>query len=186
MNIRIQRVGPQDLQHFLDFFGGAAFEDNPEWSSCYCQFYFSNPKTKDWEKTSGEENRSLAIKQIQTNQNSGHLAYVNDQAIAWCNMAAKKDCPRLDAENSNLKIASIFCFLVAKEFRNQGVARQLLQAACEYLMNEKFEIIEAYPNTQAVRIFDKYHGSLKMYEEAGFKVFKEKPEGRLIVRKKLT
>ena len=48
-----------------------------------------------------------------------------------------------------------------------------------------FRIAEAYPHTHATSEADKFHGTLSMYQQAGFQIHADQGEGRLVVRKVL-
>ena len=39
--ITFDRLTPERLEDYLDFFDAPAFTDNPDWASCYCFFPFA-------------------------------------------------------------------------------------------------------------------------------------------------
>lgn len=180
--LEFHRATPDRLADFLEFFDNQAFKDNPEWQSCYCQCYFLDHSKIKWGERTAQENRADAVKQVECGRAKGLLAYANGKPVAWCNMDATENLPPL-REGAPGKMASLFCFIVAKEFRNQGIARKLLKAACDFLAKDGFEIIEARPKKNPNNEAEKYSGTLNMYLDAGFKIFKENPDGRVIVRK---
>jgi GNAT superfamily N-acetyltransferase len=119
----------------------------------------------------------------------GLLAYVEDRLVAWCNVAPRLSLTRLnrrpqfqveDAE----RVGSIACFVVAVPYHRNGIARQLLEAACERLARKGRPIAEAYPVKQADADAVAHRGPLRMHLDAGFKPYRETP-GSIIVRKDL-
>lgn len=115
----------------------------------------------------------------------GHLAYRDGQPIGWCNAAPRTmldaflDEPDPDAN----RIGQITCFIVAKEHRGTGVAKALLQAACEGLRAQGLTIAEATANTHATTEAEHHYGPLSMYLAAGFTVHKTEDRGYVIVRR---
>lgn len=82
------------------------------------------------------------------------------------------------------RVGAIVCFNVASPYHGQGLARQLLDAACEGLRADGFAVVESYPAKRALSDVCDYHGRLDMYLKAGFTVHRES-EHFAIVRKAL-
>jgi ribosomal protein S18 acetylase RimI-like enzyme len=79
---------------------------------------------------------------------------------------------------------SIICFVVPSEYRKQGIARQLLDAAVAFCRKKKVKLVEAYPVDKEGRSADSsmWFGAKSMYDAAGFEeVARRKPE-RPVVR----
>ena len=77
MIIDVQPLNPERAVDFLAFFdhhGGPAFADNPEWATCYCQFYHT-PKALDWAARGGDDNRTAMAGRIAAAEMEGFLAY---------------------------------------------------------------------------------------------------------------
>ncbi|MFX0178263.1 MAG: GNAT family N-acetyltransferase [Candidatus Hodarchaeota archaeon] len=189
MDITIKKLELSLLEDFLYFFDNVAFTDNPEWSACYCQFYHFKGKRDEWVKRTGKENREAAKKLITLGDMNGFLAYQNGNPIGWCNANLKHIYPVLTQDKDinysyEGKIASVVCFIIAPEYRKQGVARKLLQFAIDYYKSNKFDFLEAYPRKNVQSDAHNYKGPLSMYKSEGFSVFKEF-KGFYIVRKSL-
>ena len=75
--------------------------------------------------------------------------------------------------------------MIAPAFRGHGLARALLNTACDGLRERAFEWAEAYPRSDAANAAQHHHGPLAMYTAAGFEVVKDDGEGGLTVRKHL-
>jgi ribosomal protein S18 acetylase RimI-like enzyme len=187
--IEIRQLTPELLPDWLSFFDNEAFLDNPDWASCYCQFYHADHDEKDWGDRTGSENREASIRLIQRGRLRGHLAYLEGKVVGWCQSCPRTWVPILDA-NPDLRsddaerVGSVLCFLVAPGFRGSGVAQALLDAACEGLSGVGMEVAEGYPRSSAKSDASNYHGPLSMYLSAGFGRYREFKD-YLVVRRQL-
>lgn len=178
MNITVKSLTPSLLDDFLYFFDQVAFTDNPEWASCYCHYYHYGCTNKEWRKRSKEENRSSTRQLILSGEMQGYLAYIDSKPAGWCNANNKTKYDRLLAEKELLdspaeKVGSIVCFLIAPGHRRKGLARQLFTEAMEGFKMKGYQYLEAYPRKKALTEAHHYHGTLSMYEKAGFTIYKE-------------
>jgi GNAT superfamily N-acetyltransferase len=165
------------LPDFLAFFDGPAFADNPAWSDCYCCFHHI-PDTKEWERRTAAQNRESASRLIRECKFHGFLAYDADRPVGWCKAAARIQIPALGiwpdyAIEDDAGIGSIVCFVIEKEHRRQGIASELLDAACLAFKEDGLKIAEAYPRIAASGDAHNYHGPLQMYLDHGFSRFRE-------------
>ena len=184
---RIEAISTDNLEDFLRFFDGQAFSDNPDWSSCYCQCYYENHREIVWQEQTAGRNRFMACQRIGNGTMRGFLAFAGNEAVGWCNAAprhllhALDDVPTPDAD----KLGAIVCFIVAPDHRGKGVARRLLEAACEGLAKEGLEVVEAMPRREARSEAENYVGPLGMYLSAGFTIHREDEDGTIYVRRVL-
>lgn len=193
-----ERAG--DYLAFFDHHRGPAFSDNPEWATCYCQFYHT-PRSIDWRARGGNENREAMTGRILTGEMEGFLAYETGAqdgtaVIGWLNAQPRNKLPhcfermRIEptaADVPDFKAAQVLCFVIHPQWRRRGVARALLFAACESLARRGFESIEAYPFNagDSEDATDHYHGTLSMFIDADFEIIREDSE-LTVVRKTLT
>lgn len=185
--ITIRLLSKERIPDYLDYFDSRAFADNPDWGSCYCHFLYADINFKSWGQFTAQENREAVIQLIGDDQMRGYLAYVNRKAIGWCNAAPRVLIPalkRLPGDKID-QIGSVVCFVIAKEFRHQGIASQLLAAACAGFQEQGLTIAEAYPRPRSKSESSNHYGPLKMYLAAGFEVYRKDPGKRMIVRKEL-
>jgi ribosomal protein S18 acetylase RimI-like enzyme len=190
-----------DFLGFFDHVRGPAFADNPDWATCYCQFYHT-PKALDWAARGGDDNRVAMAGRIATAEMEGFLAYAGatgdagGAVVGWLNAQQRNKLPhcfdrmRLAPTPLGLpdfKVALIVCFVIHPQWRRRGVARALLDAACESLARRGIESVAAYPfkagDSEAAA--DHYHGPLPLFIEAGFGIVREEP-AMTVVRKTLT
>jgi GNAT superfamily N-acetyltransferase len=183
----IKALSPELQQDFLRFFDGTAFSDNPRWSSCYCQCFYEDHSVVKWSERTAPQNRAIACQRIQSRTMQGYLAYSEGTPVGWCNAAprtllhALDDEPTPDAE----QVGAIICFLVEPGYRGQGVARHLLQAACDGLRAQGLRIAEANPRTASGSAAENHFGPLSLYMSAGFSVHREDEDGSVYVRRSL-
>ena len=88
-------------------------------------------------------------------------------------------------EGDASRIGEITCFVVAKAHRRTGVARGLLEAACEGLRAQGLEIAEAMPKAQAGSDAENHYGPRSLYESAGFTEHRRTGDGLVIMRRRL-
>lgn len=189
--LSIRELTPDLLGDFLHYFDHDAFADNPAWASCYCYFYLHTHATQDWETRSAAENRQAICQRIVQHQMRGYLAYDDQRPVGWCHAAPRVLLPALQEDDALAapdieQIGAIVCFNVSSAYRHQGIARQLLAAACAGLQRQGMMIAEAYPRgATAHTAAANYHGPLAMYLSAGFSVYREFDDW-LVVRRDLT
>jgi len=187
--IVIRELTSELLDDFLNFFDHDAFADNPAWFGCYCMYYHFTGTVEEWDKRSASENREAISTLIKRGEAHGLLAYVGGRPVGWCHAAPRKAIPRLKlyrefGVEEPERVGSIVCFVIAKPHRGRGVARRLLDAACELFTRQGLAFAEAYPCKYAESDADNFPGPLKMYLDAGFTMFRQL-ERYVIVRKPL-
>ena len=197
-HILIRELAPSLVDDYVRFFEEVAFKDFPWWSACYCRF-FNDPS--DPQGNSGpemrEHHRALAIDLVRSGQTQGLLAYVDGRPVGWCNAAPRASfrMPRHVAraiDDPNEPVGSTVCFLVGADYRGQGVALAMLDAACEKFHAQGLRIAEGYPKTTppptapwpVPSAQHEYHGPMAMFLSAGFRVHREL-DGFAVVRKAL-
>jgi ribosomal protein S18 acetylase RimI-like enzyme len=179
---RIERLIPDRGEDFLRFFDherGPAFADNPEWAKCYCHYY-QVPPALPWGSFDGDANRRAMAARIATSEMEGFLAYAGDEVVGWMNAQpyAKLQyaCTRMKIAAPPLPVppheaAAIVCFVIAPDRRRQGIARALLDAGVASFAARGLALVDAFPwnsGPEDTKPADHYHGTLAMFERAGF------------------
>jgi ribosomal protein S18 acetylase RimI-like enzyme len=186
--IEIHPLTPDRMADFLAYFDTEAFTDNPRWGSCYCQFLYLDHNQIDWRARTAEENRAAACDRICAGRMHGLLAYREGCVVGWCNAAARPLLHAFDDEPDPEadRIGEITCFVVRPDQRRTGVARALLDAACEQLRAQGLAIAEAIPLKDVKTDAEAHHGPIGLFEQVGFHVhFDDIDDGRLIMRRAL-
>ena len=117
------------------------------------------------------------------------LATVNGKVVGWCNaspwesLQVLSQTPGFVADEPD-KTGAIVCFVIAPQYRGQGLAKKLLNGACDLLRDEGLEWVDAYPPKEARGDAGSYHGRLSMYLDAGFTKVREL-DRYVVVRKEL-
>ena len=183
----VKKLSIESLPQFLRFFDGDAFSDNPRWSSCYCQCFYENHDVVKWSECTAERNRAMACNRAQSQEMQGYIALKGEEPVGWCGAAPRHLLHALDDEPTpdSETVGAIVCFLVAPRFRGEGIARLLLQAACDGLRGQGMTIAEANPRPQAETPADNHFGPLSLYLSSGFTVHREDSDGSVYVRRAL-
>lgn len=173
--IEIKPLTNERKREYLHFFDKKAFTDNPRWAGCYCFFPYHDPGRMRWPERSGEENRNAICARIENGTAMGYLAYVDDEVVGWCNAAPRRLYPMLEDEPAAAEAltGTIFCFIVAPQFRGRGVAAALLDAACSGMAAQGLKIVEARPVKNATTAAANHLGPLALYLAAGFSIVRE-------------
>lgn len=187
--IEIVPLTPARQQDYLRFFDQDAFADNPRWAACYCWFPHADHSASAcpaWEQRTAHQNREAAARCISGGTLTGFLALADGKAVGWCNAnritrySVVNPEPGLDADEAGF----IACFVVAAPWRGHGIARRLLDAACDHFRAQGCRWVEARPAREANSAADNYHGPLALYLSRGFQILRE--EGNtVVVRRRL-
>ncbi len=141
----------------------------------------------NWAARTAEENRASACERIACGRMQGLLAYRGGEVVGWCNAAPRRmmdpyaDEPDPDAD----RLGQITCFVVASAHRRSGVARTLLEAACDALRAQGLTLAEAHPSRSAATDAEHHYGPLSLYLAAGFRILRETDDGLVVVRRSL-
>lgn len=197
MNIEIRKLTPDLAEDYARFFDVTPHDvrmdkDNAE-LPCYCVTWRSDDSYvgngDHWYPTR-EERREQAIQFVKRGSLQGYLAYHGDKIVGWCN--ANSDCQGcvnyirsyhpVDEYNADVKVKSIFCFVIVPEVQRTGVATKLLERVCQDAAVDGFDYVEAYPIIEYVPY--NCRGPLPMYTKCGFNITDER-NGKAVVRKAL-
>ena len=187
-SIVVKELTPDLADDWLRFFDQDAFADNPSWSSCYCME--KHVAAEEWSRRTGADNRRDQEARIRTGTARGLLAYMDGRPVGWCNAGPRTSMIGLDhIDDLRMvdagRVGAIVCFVVASPYRRHGIARALLESACNSLAEQGFSVAEAYPSKQGGSDAVEHRGPLQMYLDAGFVTFRDTPR-RVVVRKDLT
>lgn len=184
--IKVRCLTSELAPDFLRFFDRAAFADNPAWRGCYCCFHYHDKDNGAWEARTSACNREAMTSLIASGMAEGYLAYDGGDVVGWCNAAPKSLFPELRRLPGNAAdTAFVPCFVVAPAHRRQGVARRLLEAACESLRVRGFTRLLARPVRGAATAADNHAGPLPLFLGAGFRVMFEDELGNVYVEKRM-
>ena len=155
---------------------------DPKW--CWCQFY--RERGLDWSNSTAADNRERLETLTSKGPPPGLVAYEGDRAVGWVSLAPRPAYDRLThakvlAPVDDQPVWSIVCFVVSRKARGKGVATALLDGAIDWARSQGATTLEGYPSdTQGRKIpaANAYHGTLSMFESAGFEVVARRQANR--------
>ncbi len=168
--IEFRRLSESELEKFLEFMDGPAFDSQPQWRGCYCQFYLNTEAENSDPKARGEGNRQKACDRIKSGVMQGYLAYSieNGQEVVIGWMAANKFNNFVSLPPQREDVAAIICFVIAKEWQGKKVATNLLKFALSDLPKHGFSEVQSAPLSDPEFKDWGYRGPRPMFEKAGF------------------
>ena len=197
MKIDIKKLTPDLAEAYVHFFDVTPHDDGTpkEELPCYCVTWRSDASyaadSRHWFPTR-EERRERALQFVREGALQGYLAYCGEDIVGWCN--ANADCQGgisylrsfwpIEEPRADMKVKSVFCFVVAPHVQRMGVATQLLERVCADAAADGYDCVEAYVYREFDTIPHDFRGPLAMYEKCGFTQWAER-EGRVVVRKAL-
>ncbi|MDD3243146.1 MAG: GNAT family N-acetyltransferase [Eubacteriales bacterium] len=195
MELIIKKLSPELLDDFLKFFDETAHNTQKVEDRCYCVGWGS-ARYDGQDFSTAQKRRDAAIAYVRGNDLQGYLAYCGEKVVGWCNANTKALCRECQygkmylgcadrpEASPDIRVKSVFCFVVAPEMRRQGVAERLLRSVCEDARQEGFDYVEAYPNKSFVDTLFDCMGPRKLYEKEGFAPAYE-IEPKVVMRKEL-
>jgi GNAT superfamily N-acetyltransferase len=195
MAIEIRKLTPDLAEEYVNFFDITPHDDNVEEHKCYCVCW-CNDDYRNKDLSTAEKRRALAFKYVKENNIQGYLAYSDGAVVGWCNANTKSDCLKcaswqrfmsyvpLDESGTDIKVKSVFCFMIASEMKRQGISTLLLDRVCKDAAQDGFDFVEAYPYKESSYQSSNFGGYFELYKKLGFQVSLETEQG-LVMRKKL-
>ncbi|MCR2792370.1 GNAT family N-acetyltransferase [Microbacterium sp. zg.Y625] len=174
-----------DIQH--------AFMDGGDGAECQCMWWLLTGG--DWNGTPEDERIEMFRAEVDAGPPPGLIAYLDGTPAAWARVGPRTKQPRL-ARTRNYAASpdpfddpdvwAVSCFVVRREFRGNGLSEALLDAAVEYARDSGARTVEGYPIDVTVKktpANDLYHGTLSIFEKAGFtEVARPKPQIAIVQR----
>lgn len=172
-------IHPLTADRIPDLAGLFGQGGDPRW--CWCAYFRVRGRT--WSNSTESENRGVMEAAVAANaaeeRAPGLVAYDGPEAVGWTSVGPRTDYERLAystvlAPVDDTPVWSIVCFVVGRRSRGQGVAAALLDAAIDYARDHGATVLEAYPVEipagGRIAAANAYHGTLSMFERAGFEV----------------
>ncbi|HCX61074.1 GNAT family N-acetyltransferase [Sedimentibacter sp.] len=187
MGYEIKALCPELAETFTDYMENLDFGHEPEWATCFCRFYHTDCSQEKWKNRTGDENRFEVIKEIKSGNMKGYLAFDGTKCIGWCNANNVQQFIRLEDDLKHIvkgqKVGCVICFVIHPEYRNQGVARQLLRKAVDDFRIQKFDAVLAIPTERKGSRERLYRGTLNMYKELAFEEIEKDDNASIMLLK---
>jgi len=184
MALRFEPLTPDRIPDLATLFDQGG---DPKW--CWCAWF--RVRGRDWTNSTGAANRQLLATVAREQDHApGLVAYDQDVVVGWVSLGPREDYERLAfskvlAPIDDKPVWSIVCFVVGRKSRGQGVAAGLLDAAIDYARLHGATTLEAYPvdiaEGERIPSANAFHGTLGMFERAGFKVVERRQASRTAV-----
>jgi GNAT superfamily N-acetyltransferase len=196
MNIEIKKLTPAQVEEYIKFFEMTPHDDNIPEHTCYCECWCSADHRFGTGIPTREERKAMAIEYVKNGKIQGYLAYLDGSIVGWCNANTKTEClncigwyqfmPQVNELeiDANHKVKSVYCFLVAPDMKRNGIAKQLLQYACQDAADDGYDYVEVYPEKESTDELKQFMGFVDMYKNMGFIIHAE-TEQKFVMRKQL-
>jgi GNAT superfamily N-acetyltransferase len=172
MTIQIRSLEPRDAIDFVEFFDHMDFQHAEHWRGCYCQYYHLGCSNEQWLNTRGEKAKEMALINVARGYTRGYLALDGKRVIGWCHTNNHAKLLRLTEFIQPFlpqgHTAVVACFMVHPQYRQQGIASQLLQAAIEGSKVEGYSAVLGLPSAPNPVPERHYHSNRELYLKAGF------------------
>ncbi|HET7526877.1 MAG TPA: GNAT family N-acetyltransferase [Burkholderiaceae bacterium] len=162
---------------------------------CWCMYYRVSGKGAYTRPGADQRARSKrALKALAAQEPPpGLIGYRGETPVGWISLGPREDFAKL--ANSPVmrpideaRVWSIVCFVVPSQYRQQGVAREMLAGAVDYARRRGVRLLEAYPVDRTGRSGREgsWFGSKRMFDEARFEEMARRRPDRPLMRLKLT
>jgi GNAT superfamily N-acetyltransferase len=170
-NLDIQPLTPDRLPDLAALFDEGG---DPRW--CRCAYF--HVRGLSWQNSTPASNQALLDARAVGDRPPGLVAYRDARLVGWINVGPREGYERLAystvlAPLDERPTWSIVCFVVSRAARRTGVAGALLDAAVAFAAANGARLVEGYPidaDGERVPAASAYHGTLSMFERAGFEV----------------
>jgi len=194
VDIEIRKLTPDLAEEYAHFFDVTPHNGEGDGMKCYCVTWRSDDSyvgDDHWYPTR-EERRARALQFVRDGKLQGYLAYHGGRIVGWCNATANcqggvdflRSYWPIEEYRADIKVKSIFCFVIAPEMQRKGVATRLVERVCKDAAGDGFDYVEAYADAEFTNTAFEFRGPLAMYEKCGFIRGAER-EGKVVVRKAL-
>lgn len=156
---------------------------------CWCMWW--RLARSEFTKQKGAGNWQAFRKIVESGAEPGILAYHDGEPVGWCAIAPREQYPVIERSRTlkaidDQPVWSVSCFFIARQFRRQGVAEALLQAAVKFARRKGAKIVEGYPvEARKGRLPDAFAwtGLPPIFQAAGFREVARRSPTRPIVRR---
>ena len=144
----------------------------------------------EFERRKGAGNKRALKALVSKNRVPGVIAYAGRTPIGWCSFGPRPEFVRFERSRilkpvDDEPVWSIVCLFVVKDYRKQGVSRELIEAAAENARRRGASCIEAYPvepRKDPMPPVFAFTGIASAYRKAGFSEVARRSPTRPIMR----
>jgi GNAT superfamily N-acetyltransferase len=164
----IHPVTPERWRDMVDLFerrGPRGGHRNTPAYGCWCMWW------RDRSLGHGTPKKRAMSALVRAGREPGLLAYDDGEPVGWISVAPREEfevllrSPQYRPRDDDEDVWAIVCITVDRPVQRQGVAADLVEAACAHAFRRGASSVEAYPH---VSNGSDYMGSVPLYERAGF------------------
>jgi len=169
-DVSVVPLTPEGWDDLVDLFGPRGAD-----AGCWCMFYRLSNREWTWD---GADGRKAALLRLAAagDPAPGLLAYNGQQAVGWVGLGPRTSFERLSRSRKyppldDLPVWSVVCFYIRASARSRGIGAALLDAAVAYARAQGAAGVEAnaVAPTRRLSAANAYHGTVSMFERAGFR-----------------
>lgn len=187
-SVTVASVAPDTWDELRTVFG-----ERGDPSGCWCQWF--KLTGAQFRETGREEKAELLHASVDAGS-PGVIARLGGEPVGWAAVEPFSAYPGLRRSPITKRLPgdpddpwAVTCFVVRLDHRKRGVARALLGGAVEHAAGRGAEVVEGYPVDPGVRpslsAAERYHGTVSLFESAGFAVVRRPSATRAIMRLQL-
>jgi GNAT superfamily N-acetyltransferase len=165
------RIEPATAERWDDLV--AVMDSSYNSRCCYCAYWYL--PNADYKAGWGNGNDATLERLVEQGEEPGLLAYIDSIPAAWVGVAPRTNFDRLNRSRNFLalddkKVWAVTCFVVAKDFRRQGLLPRLAAAAADFAIARGADGVEAYPIVPGPKSSpaDLYVGTERTFLGAGY------------------
>ena len=165
---------------------------------CWCQYY--KVSNKEWNTAGREKLEQLLREQASEGlRGPGLIAYAGGEPAGWCAIEPRPRIPRIltskvakfgrQEPDDDESVWAITCVVVRVGHRRRGISAALVLAAVEEARKGGARVVEGYPVDTSGKSTSSsaklYHGTVSVFEAAGFRIAAKPTTRRAVVRLEL-
>jgi GNAT superfamily N-acetyltransferase len=171
---------PVDKSNWTDL--EALFESKGGPHNCWCMVWRNMNVGTD---RANKSDKKASLENYVAQQNPvGLLCYDNARAIAWCSIAPRESYRELSGDNSLTDVWSLVCFFIMREYRQRGIAEELIEQAIKYAKDNGAKYVEAYPVDPESPSY-RFMGFKPMFDKFGFELKHKAGQRRYVMTVKI-
>jgi len=174
------QVREVDQTRWADF--EALFESKGAPHFCYCMVWRAVGEERHMK---GAARKASMKQRVDAGTPIGLIGYADGTPVAWCSVAPRPTYRRLGGLEMEGEapddVWSIACFFIKRQYRGQGLTRQLITAAIAHAKAKGAKALEAYPVTPDAPSY-RFMGYMPTFEALGFKKVAQAGHRRHVMR----
>lgn len=180
---------PATSERHDDAVRAMAHGDGP---GCLCQWWMVRPS--EFAGLTAEDKARMLRADLSAPVAPALVAYRDGAVAGWVRVGPRPAQPRIGRTRAivahtgesleDTDVWAVTCFAVRREHRGRGLMRELLHAAIAHARAHGARVVEGYPLDPTVKrrgAEDLYHGTVGVFEDAGFEVIaRPRPDSAIV------